>query len=81
MESSDDMPQMQKAIVISQSGPSPIVDIQEIPVPSPGIDDVLIRLTHTGVCHGDVSLIYGGWESLGFRADETKVSGPYAGHC
>ncbi|KAJ5465286.1 uncharacterized protein N7458_000972 [Penicillium daleae] len=66
---------MQKAVVVSQQGPDATVNIVDITIPEPGIDDVLIRLSHSGVCHGDVSLIYGDWQNIGLHFQETMVHG------
>jgi D-arabinose 1-dehydrogenase-like Zn-dependent alcohol dehydrogenase len=64
---------MQKAVIVSQQGPDAAVNIVDITIPEPGIDDVLIRLSHSGVCHGDVSLIYGDWDNIGLHFQGTMV--------
>jgi propanol-preferring alcohol dehydrogenase len=69
------IPNVQRAITVKSPGPAASVEIKTIPVPEPGINDVLIRLSHTGVCHGDISLMYGDWEAVGLRPDGSNIPG------
>jgi len=41
-----------KALVKTQSVPG--LSLEDIPVPAIGINDVLIRVTHTGICGTDL---------------------------
>lgn len=50
---------MQAAQVVSHG--SPLV-IQEVPIPSPSIGEVLVRLEVSGVCHTDVHVQMGDWK-------------------
>jgi propanol-preferring alcohol dehydrogenase len=69
------IPNVQRAVTVQHPGPSASIEIKSIPVPETGINDVLIRLSHTGVCHGDISLIYGDWETVGLQPDGSKIPG------
>ena len=69
------LPNTQKAVIIEKPGPDARVSIQEISVPQPQPDEVLIRLSHTGVCHADVAFIFGEWEPLGFGIEGSKTPG------
>ncbi|RJQ72309.1 MAG: zinc-dependent alcohol dehydrogenase [Desulfobacteraceae bacterium] len=40
------------------------LSIKEIPKPSPGAEQALVRLTASGVCHSDVHLVKGDWPKL-----------------
>lgn len=40
------------------------LSVQEVPKPSPGYEEALIKLTTAGVCHSDVHMVKGDW---GFR--------------
>ncbi|ORY06861.1 GroES-like protein [Basidiobolus meristosporus CBS 931.73] len=53
------IPKTQKAAVI-ESHDKP-VEIQTIPVPTPGPDDVLVKIEYTGVCHTDLHAAEGDW--------------------
>ncbi|MBP2679407.1 MAG: Alcohol dehydrogenase GroES domain protein, partial [Deltaproteobacteria bacterium] len=39
--------------------------LKEVPTPSPGPGEVLIRVHGCGVCHSDLHLVDGDWESWG----------------
>jgi hypothetical protein len=69
------VPNLQRAITVNRPGPSASIEIKNISVPQPGINDVLIRLSYTGVCHGDISLIYGDWEAVGLQPDGSDIPG------
>lgn len=43
-----------KALVKQESAPG--LSLQDVPKPSPGINDVLIRVTHTGICGTDLHI-------------------------
>jgi len=38
--------------------------IKDVPKPSPGFEEALVRITATGVCHSDVHLVKGDWPRL-----------------
>jgi len=38
--------------------------IRDVPKPSPGYEEALVRITATGVCHSDVHLVKGDWPRL-----------------
>jgi propanol-preferring alcohol dehydrogenase len=40
------------------------VTIQDIPKPSPGPEEAVVRITSAGVCHSDVHLVKGDWPQL-----------------
>lgn len=48
-----------KAGVVVNEGPNFQVEVQSVPVPIPGPDEVLIRLNATGVCSSDLHLMAG----------------------
>ncbi|KAF2140438.1 uncharacterized protein K452DRAFT_229934 [Aplosporella prunicola CBS 121167] len=58
-----DIPTKCKAGVVVNEGPDFHVEIQDVDVPSPGPDDILIRLTHTGICHSDIHFMAHDWAS------------------
>ncbi|RTE72898.1 hypothetical protein BHE90_012677 [Fusarium euwallaceae] len=43
-----------KAGVVVKHGPDFKIEIQDVPVPEPGADEILIRLNVTGVCYSDI---------------------------
>ncbi|KAK8084554.1 hypothetical protein PG997_005825 [Apiospora hydei] len=58
MASTDDsnMPKTHTACVYNKPG-SCSVAIREVETPDPGPGEVLVRLTHSGVCHSDYGVM------------------------
>ena len=67
--------ELQKAIVILNAGRHAKIEIIDVPVPQMKDDEVLIRLSHSGVCHADVSFVYGDWKQLGFVFEGSQTPG------
>lgn len=53
------MTKMMRAAVAD--GPCQPLNIRELPVPQPGAGQVLLRLTASGLCHTDLSILDGEW--------------------
>lgn len=53
------MTQMMKAAIVRSLG-QPLT-IEEVPVPEPGPDQILVRIAATGVCHTDLHAVKGDW--------------------
>jgi propanol-preferring alcohol dehydrogenase len=53
------MPTMMKAAVVRELG-KPLA-IEELPVPTPSENQVLVRIAATGVCHTDLHAVRGDW--------------------
>lgn len=49
---------MRAAVVTDFTAP---LEIQEIPVPEPGPDEVLVRIEASGLCHTDIHAAHGDW--------------------
>lgn len=49
---------MRAAVVTAFTAP---LEIQEIPVPEPGPDEVLVRIEASGLCHTDIHAAHGDW--------------------
>ncbi|KAJ5118231.1 Polyketide synthase enoylreductase [Penicillium atrosanguineum] len=48
-----------KAGVVVNEGPDFHVEVQMVPVPEPGPDDILLRLNFTGLCSSDIHMMQG----------------------
>ncbi|KAF4769193.1 hypothetical protein N7455_008797 [Penicillium solitum] len=57
------LPMEQKAAIYNSPG-SVSIDIVETDIPEPGPDEVLINLTHSGVCHSDLDIMTNSWAGL-----------------
>ncbi|KAK5631630.1 hypothetical protein RRF57_007344 [Xylaria bambusicola] len=55
MSTEDAVPKTHKACVYDQPGTCSIA-IRDVPTPEPGPNEVLIKLTHSGICHSDYSI-------------------------
>lgn len=53
------MAETMKAAVLEQAK-SPLV-IQDVPMPAPGADELLVKLNYCGVCHSDLHIADGDW--------------------
>lgn len=53
------IPQTQLAAVVSKPGPTAQFEIQEIPVPLPKNDEILVKIEYSGVCFSDLHLMKG----------------------
>lgn len=53
------MPKTMKAAVLRQFGQR--LAIEEVPIPTPGAGEVLIKVVATGVCHTDLHAVDGDW--------------------
>ncbi|PNS15910.1 Alcohol dehydrogenase 4, mitochondrial [Sphaceloma murrayae] len=49
-----DIPKTCKAGVMHNEGPSFTLSIEDVPVPTPGPNDLLLRLNTTGLCYSDI---------------------------
>lgn len=53
------MPKLMKAAVVHTFGQS--LAIEEVPVPTPGPGEVLVKVMSSGVCHTDLHAAQGDW--------------------
>lgn len=56
-----EIPKKCKAGVVVNEGPDFRVEVQDVDVPEPGPDDVLLKLNATGLCMSDVHFMMGDW--------------------
>ncbi|SPO06187.1 related to ALCOHOL DEHYDROGENASE I - ADH1 [Cephalotrichum gorgonifer] len=59
MDSTASIPSTQTAAILKTSGPQPVFETAQVPVPSIGAIEILVRLTATGVCGSDYGLACG----------------------
>ncbi len=68
------IPKQYKACVYDQPGQiSTKIETLETPEPGPG--EVLINLTHSGVCHSDMGIMMNTWACLPFPTQPGQVGG------
>ena len=37
------------------------LEIQDLPIPEPGVEEALVRISASGVCHSDLHIARGDW--------------------
>ncbi|KAF2803959.1 GroES-like protein [Mytilinidion resinicola] len=66
------IPKTHKAAVYDAPGTiSTKIEMVETPTPGPG--EVLVNLTHSGVCHSDIGVIMSNWVSLPFPTQQGQI--------
>ncbi|KAK7742319.1 hypothetical protein SLS53_004464 [Cytospora paraplurivora] len=68
------LPAKYKAVVYDEPGKIS-TKVVELDIPEPAAGDVLIKLTHSGVCHSDLAIMTNGWAWL-----PTTIGGQVGGH-
>lgn len=74
-----DIPKKHKAAVYDKPGTlsTKVIDVD---TPEPGQGEVLIRLTHSGVCHSDYGVMMNVWKALPAPTAAGQVGG-HEGEC
>lgn len=71
---SETIPKSHKAVVYDKPG-SVSAKVIELETPEPGHGQVLIRLTHSGVCHSDYGVMTNSWAILPRPTEVNQVGG------
>jgi len=74
-EPSFDIPKTCKAGVVVNEGPDFHVEVQDVPVPEIGPQDVLIKINATGICHSDLHFMLNDWGLGPMSQHGTKCAG------
>lgn len=64
-----EVPKKYKAVVYDKPG-SISTKVVELDTPEPGPGEVLVRLTHSGVCHSDMGVMENSWRGLPYPTQE-----------
>lgn len=75
MATSASLPNHQRAIVIENPGKEARITVQDVELPEVGDEEVLIRVSHSGICHADVAFAFDEWHELGFGLENSKTPG------
>jgi len=68
------LPSKYKAAIYDAPG-SISTKIVDLDMPEPGAGEVLINLTHSGVCHSDLGVMMNSWKTLPFPTQAGQVGG------
>ncbi|KAF2224752.1 chaperonin 10-like protein [Elsinoe ampelina] len=74
MATTTSLPATYKAAVYDSPG-KVSTKILDLDMPTPGPGEVLIKLTHTGVCHSDFGIMTNSWAALPFPTPPNQVGG------
>lgn len=74
MTNGEEIPKQQKAAVFMEHGGK--IEIKEIPVPEIGVDDILVKVLYSGVCHTDLHVWMG---DLPVKGKEFPLVGGHEG--
>ncbi|TAQ89794.1 hypothetical protein B7494_g1904 [Chlorociboria aeruginascens] len=69
-----DIPKKYKAMVYDKPG-TISTKLEELATPEPGTGDVLVRLTHSGVCHSDMGVMENTWRILPYPTQPGQIGG------
>lgn len=69
-----DIPKKYKAVVYDKPG-TISTKMEELETPEPGSGEVLVRLTHSGVCHSDMGIMENSWRGLPYPTQPGQVGG------
>lgn len=69
-----ELPKKYRAAIYDKPG-TISTKIVELDMPEPGAGEVLINLTHTGVCHSDLGVMMNSWSILPFPTQSGQVGG------
>jgi len=72
--SSPQIPKQHKACVYDNPG-TLSVKVQQVDTPAPGPGEVLVNLTHSGVCHSDFGIMMNSWRGLPYPTQPGQVGG------
>lgn len=69
-----EIPKKYKAVIYDKPG-TLSTKVVELDTPEPGPGEVLINLSHSGVCHSDFGIMMNSWSQLPFPTPEGQVGG------
>ncbi|KAL1957067.1 hypothetical protein VTO42DRAFT_6325 [Malbranchea cinnamomea] len=73
-DSTPQIPKQAKAVVYDNPG-TISTQVTMVDVPEPGPGEVLINLTHSGVCHSDFGVMTNSWRGLPYPTPKGQVGG------
>ncbi|KAM3416018.1 hypothetical protein BST61_g9505 [Cercospora zeina] len=71
----DTLPATYRACTYSKPGEIAIEIKDDVAMPEPGPGEVLIRLTHSGLCHSDLAVMMNSWKALPYPTQPGQVGG------
>lgn len=75
MSTTFEIPKTCKAGVCVNEGPDFHIEVRDVDVPTPGPDDVLIKINATGLCMSDIHFMMNDWASPPMSTFGTQCAG------
>ncbi|QDS73799.1 hypothetical protein FKW77_005879 [Venturia effusa] len=69
-----ELPKTYKAVVYDKPG-EVSTEIRDLDMPEPGAGEILVKLSHSGVCHSDFGVMTNSWKGLPFPTAAGQVGG------
>lgn len=69
-----DLPKKYKAVIYDEPG-KVSTKVVELDMPEPGPGEVLVNLSHSGVCHSDLGVMTNRWAGLPYPTQPGQVGG------
>ncbi|KAI2641140.1 alcohol dehydrogenase-like protein [Xylaria nigripes] len=73
-EAIPNVPKTHRACLYDKPGTCSI-SIQDVPTPEPGPGEVLVKLTHSGICHSDFGIMMNNWKVLPHKTPAGQIGG------
>jgi hypothetical protein len=74
IDMASELPKKYKAAIYDKPG-SISTKIVDLDMPEPGAGEILVNLTHSGVCHSDMGIMLNAWKTLPFPTQAGQVGG------
>ncbi|KAH8800312.1 chaperonin 10-like protein [Xylogone sp. PMI_703] len=68
------IPKQHKAAIYADPGKL-LTKIEKLDTPEPGTGEVLVNITHSGVCHSDLEVMINSWAALPYPTQSGQVGG------
>jgi propanol-preferring alcohol dehydrogenase len=70
-----DIPETQRAAVKQGSGSATTIAIQDIPVPQPNPDQILVKINYSGLCASDKMIVYEEFQGVSMQPTANGIPG------
>ena len=69
------IPHTHQAVIVENPGPTAQILVKKVEVPECADDEILIRLSYSGICHADVAFAFDEWNAFAYGFDGSRTPG------